>query len=88
MNAAVWVEVEHLITGRCFLAQYIEDREELWIDGALVPLRLFWAVAHLGPVDGKPQAAGTPWQDLYGYDPADAELLEDPRLCTQQGRTA
>ncbi len=53
MAAAVWVEAEHLVTGRRILAQYIEDRGELWIDGVLVPLRQYWAMARLAPVEAR-----------------------------------
>ena len=65
----IWVLVEHLITARRSLAEYIEDSGQLWIDGALAPLRLYWCVQRYGPVQREPA-----WQDLYGYDPADADL--------------
>ena len=47
MNAAVWVRVQHVVTGHLSFGEYCAAQGELRIDGHLMPIKSYWAVMQL-----------------------------------------
>ena len=47
MTGTVWVQVQHVVSGRLSIGEYCTARAELWINGRLVPIKNYWAVMQL-----------------------------------------
>ena len=47
MTGTVWVQVQHVVSGRLSIGEYCAARRELWINDPLDPIKNYWAVMQL-----------------------------------------